>query len=132
MANRLALSLNAVRWVIWNMLPETRPGIDADADRWDASATSSLNELFRVCSDRVRRETLTVLRTKGNPISLNELADILSDDADQIRLSLVHIHLPMLDAVGLIRWNRTRESIELTTIPYQYQRLFDVIEQDMQ
>ncbi|WP_435154355.1 DUF7344 domain-containing protein [Haladaptatus sp. DFWS20] len=114
------------------MPPETRLGVDAGANRWDASTTSSLNELFRVFSDRIRRETLTVLRTKDGPISLNELADVLSDDANQVRLSLVHIHLPMLDAVGLIRWNRTRESIELATIPYQYRRLFEIIEQDVQ
>ncbi|WP_266077705.1 DUF7344 domain-containing protein [Haladaptatus caseinilyticus] len=113
------------------MPSETRPGTDAAVNRWNATSESSLNEIFRVCAARVRRETLVVLRTEDDPISLTELATELSDDTEQVRLSLVHIHLPMLDAAGLVRWNPKRDSVALDAIPSRYRRLIDVIDREM-
>ncbi|WP_049970339.1 DUF7344 domain-containing protein [Haladaptatus cibarius] len=109
---------------------DTLPETDADANRLKTTASSSLNGLFRACSDQMRRETLVVLRTKNGPISLSELARTIDEDTEQARMSLVHVHLPMLDALGLVHWNRERESVEFATVPREFRGLLATIERE--
>ncbi|GAA0231020.1 hypothetical protein GCM10009000_052970 [Halobacterium noricense] len=111
-----------------NVPSDTFPETDADANRLKPTASTSLNRIFRACSDRARRETLIVLRTKDGPVSLSELASTIDGDTERARLSLVHVHLPMLDALGLVRWNRARECVEIATAPQEFRGLLDAIE----
>ncbi len=112
------------------MTSETVSENDADANSWEMLPTLSLNRLFDALSNSTRRETLTLLRRRDKPMSLDKLVAELDGDDEELRLSLVHAHLPMLHAIELVDWDRKRQSVELNVILRQYRRLFEVIEYD--
>ncbi len=107
------------------MTIETLP---EDGSRWDDTASPSLNAMFRVFSEPIRREAVVVLRKEGTPLSVTNLAERLDGETDQLRIALVHVHLPMLVDTGLVEWNTERDSVEFGDFPDRYEGLFDVVE----
>jgi hypothetical protein len=76
-------------------------------------SSHTLDEVCRILSHRCRRQLLTYLsRKEGDVADLDEIVTYLSaeDDeaipAEQIRLSLVHIHLPKLADYGTVEYDR--------------------------
>ncbi|WP_458204836.1 DUF7344 domain-containing protein [Haladaptatus sp. NG-SE-30] len=103
------------------MPPETLPENETDRSRWKEAAAADLDTLFKVLSNSYRRETLMALQAADEPVPLPELADRVGHETDdRIRTSLVHVHLPILEAEDLITWNRMDESVELDTLPENY------------
>ncbi|WP_193767590.1 DUF7344 domain-containing protein [Halorientalis pallida] len=81
--------------------------------------------MFAALADPQRRRLLRHLRAAGGPVTTSELARTLApntrgrDDGIQRALSaLVHVHLPKLNAVGLVHWDgRRAELADLRTLP---------------
>jgi len=81
--------------------------VDSDAD------IPPPDELFRALAHSRRRRLLSVLSSES-PVTLDELADILvgwestasgpvgPDERAQVKIELVHAHLPLLSDAGLI------------------------------
>ena len=99
-----------------------------DGSRWDDTAPPSLNAMFKVFSEPIRREVLVLLREEGTPLSVTTLADRLDGETDRLRTARVHVHLPMLANTGSVEWNPERDSVEFGSIPDEYDGLFDVVE----
>jgi hypothetical protein len=107
------------------MTTETLP---EDESRWDDTASPSLNTVFKMFSEPVRREALVVLRREGTPLSVTTLAERLDGDTDQLRIALVHVHLPMLADATLVKWSAERDSVEFGDFPDRFEGVFDLVE----
>ncbi|KZN23876.1 hypothetical protein A4G99_13635 [Haladaptatus sp. R4] len=103
-----------------------------DGVRLDETSPSSLDTLFKVFSEPTRREAVVLLRREDDPLSVMDLVDRLDGDADRIRIALVHVHLPLLDRVGIVDWDQARESVEFVDFPDEYDELLNVVERDVQ
>lgn len=61
---------------------------------------------FRLLADEHRRDLLNALRNeKSYPVPTRE------QDAQQIKLRLFHVHLPLLEQAGIVEWNREDHTI---------------------
>lgn len=86
----------------------------------------SIDQLFRALSHPWRRFVLRQLYGRPLPTTTASLAravvraETRRIEGDRrlrptsVESSLVHVHLPMLEAVGLIRWNRETSSVSLS------------------
>lgn len=99
----------------------------------------TLDELFRLLSDRYVRHTLFYLSSTPTT-SLDELADVIAGlesiaqetivtpvDRDRIRIRLYHAILPRLDEAGYVRFDTTDHTLERTNVPTPVSTLFEVI-----
>ena len=89
-------------------------GVDRHVTRMTPHPMSAADwdDAFRAASDRKRRRLLLELWRLGpeaGAVPTREL-DGLSSEHD--RLKLRHVHLPMLDDVGYVRWDRERGTVE--------------------
>lgn len=87
------------------------------------------NPVFEAIADSARREALRVLLTRDDPVTERELASHLTDTAvgakpgesaaqgRPIRTGLVHTHLPVLEAAGLISWDRDAATVDTVSHP---------------
>ncbi|MFB6130326.1 MAG: winged helix-turn-helix domain-containing protein [Salinigranum sp.] len=95
-------------------------GTAADSHAWYQRFTAVEGDeesaLYRALASERRRTVLTVLRQHDTPVSEPRLARLVSEretgdspdavataDHGRVRLSLHHVHLPNLEAAGLIR-----------------------------
>lgn len=82
--------------------------------RFTAAETGEESELYRALADERRRAVLTVLCRRDTPVPESQLAPfvtaretensptaVATADRDRVQLSLYHVHLPHLEAVGL-------------------------------
>ncbi|WP_435067962.1 DUF7344 domain-containing protein [Haloplanus sp. C73] len=69
---------------------------------------SHVDAVFDVLSDARRRRTIRALRERGDRTPVTELADALagrepgSPETEQLVVSLQHVHLPKLEATGVV------------------------------
>lgn len=75
-------------------------------------------ELHEACSDDARREVLAHLYETDQRVTVTDLADYLAAtgierDRDRAETVLHHTHLPKLDALGAVRWNREDGAVRL-------------------
>lgn len=93
----------------------TAPDAPPWHQRFTAAETTEERGLYGALADVRRRTVLTVLRERDTPIAESQLARVLaareaSDtpaaittaDHERVQLSLHHVHLPHLEAVGLV------------------------------
>lgn len=75
--------------------------------------------LYRALASTARRRLLAVLRSEGGGTSVDELATLLCAwdatsagtmgtprDRDRLLVALTHVHLPQLDTIGLVEYDR--------------------------
>ncbi|WP_231182608.1 hypothetical protein [Haladaptatus sp. DYF46] len=91
----------------------------------DAAKTFGLGVLLRIppelheaLSADARREVLAYLYEIDREVTVTELADYLAatgieHDRDRAETALHHTHLPKLDALGAVRWNRDDGTVRL-------------------
>jgi hypothetical protein len=72
---------------------------------------------FDVLSNARRRRIIRILRTHENAVSVMTLAEALAarepgePDPDQLVVSLQHVHLPKLDATGVVEYGPERSQV---------------------
>jgi len=79
------------------------------------------SEYNRVVRDEHRRRVIGVLRDRGTPIDLEELATAVAGrrsgagavDADGLSVSLHHVHLPMLDDAGFVDYDPETQEVDV-------------------
>jgi DNA-binding transcriptional ArsR family regulator len=86
--------------------------IETDADGWDG--------VLDCLADDRRRVVLTVLEAHGEPMPRRDLAQAVADreftpdqpvDAEDVLCSLHHVHLPKLEAAGLVECDDIAETV---------------------
>jgi len=67
-----------------------------------------LDEYLRVLAHEHRRQLLTILLERGDQAEVAIPEAVVRDDTDRdtVRLSFHHIHVPKLDELGLVEWDR--------------------------
>lgn len=85
---------------------------------------SSLDELFKLLSDKPRRHIIYILNDRNGPVSLQELtahlADhptISSDQRSHLEIELYHNHIPQLADQKFIQYDQDEGLLELTNLP---------------
>ncbi|QZX99770.1 DUF7344 domain-containing protein [Halobaculum rubrum] len=98
----------------------TRADRHGEEEQADATVTLADDALYRAFASRQRRRVLAILRDTGSDeTSVEELATLLCgydaadtgtmktpSDRDRLLAALTHVHLPHLDAVGLVDYDR--------------------------
>lgn len=96
-----------------------------------------LDSAFRLLGDQQRRHALYLLREHGE-MAIDDLADVLTgwlavrndegatpDDRERIRLRLVHVHVPKLEAAGIVDFEAESGRVTLDRLPPVVDRLLD-------
>jgi hypothetical protein len=102
----------------------------------------SLDVIFEVLKNERRRLALKYLRTEESTVSLGTLAEhiaaiendkdesmIRSDERKRVYVGLYQCHLPKMDDMGIVEFNRDRGLIELTDTADQLYEYIDSQEQ---
>lgn len=92
------------------------PADDAELDE------ETVDAIFESLSDGRRRRLLCALREAGGPLSVDGLARRLEREApsgaeasqEDVRIGLVHVHLPKLSDCGLVSLSENRAAVDLT------------------
>lgn len=88
---------------------------DPDFRRFLA-ADDGLDDLVECLADDCRRAVLKVLDEREEPITRDDLARAaappLSARAEELRVDLHHVHLPKLDAMGLLEYDASTTIVE--------------------
>jgi hypothetical protein len=111
-------------------------------DREDAEAESKLplDQVFEILKNSRRRETLQYLRTHDGSATLSEVAEhiaalendttvqaISSTQRKRVYVGLYQCHLPKMDDIGVVDFDKNRGTIELKPVAEQ---LFEYLEDD--
>lgn len=87
--------------------------------------TLNWSSVFGCLANEERRDILNFLVGEGGQVTIDDVAEHLAvdvGDADAVhrtRVHLHHIHLPKLNAAGLIVWSRDQGTVNETTLAYQ-------------
>ena len=89
--------------------------------------STTFDTVLRLCQHQHRRIVLAILTTEQRSLTLNDLtktvlkynhqipiSEVSKDVLAEIRLSLYHVHLPMLSSEGLITCDPERKLVEPT------------------
>ena len=82
-----------------------------------------VDAMFGVLADARRRRVVHALRSSGGSVSVPTLAEALAGrepgdpDPDQLVVSLRHVHLPKLDAAGVVEYAPDRSRIRYDAPP---------------
>jgi hypothetical protein len=102
---------------------------ESDADESDATDGGGLtkNEIFTILKNPRRRETLEYLERNDGEADLSDLAESLaarendievealsSTQRKRVYISLYQVHLPKMDDLGVLEFDKHRGTIELT------------------
>lgn len=88
---------------------------------------SDRDTVFELCSDRHRRIALAILAGEQRPLTMDDIAKTIVKHTDEtplrevsgetitnVKTSLYHLHLPKIEAAGLIEFDSDREVVEPT------------------
>ena len=72
-----------------------------------------LDDAFRALADRERRRLLVSLLEKNPQQGLQVPEDVHEDERDLelFQAEMFHSHLPLLEQLGFIRWNRDEDEV---------------------
>lgn len=69
------------------------------------------DDVFGALADGKRRRLFLALWQRGPETGMVPLRDIPSLSTEHDRLELRHVHLPMLEEMGYVRWDRERGTV---------------------
>ncbi|MBX0295488.1 ArsR/SmtB family transcription factor [Haloarcula nitratireducens] len=108
-----------------------------DAESLDsASIRPPPDDLFRAVANTKRRQLLALLATQET-IALDDLTDVLvgmatttdgpagPDEWAQVKIELVHAHLPLLTEAGLVEYDEDSGEVRLRSLPDAVYELFE-------
>lgn len=84
----------------------------------DSDSPCDLSRLCELLEHEYRRVALVTLAKQGRPVRLETLAERIAEDPEETRTvtaMLHHVHLPKLEAAGVVRYypaDRTAELLE--------------------
>ncbi|WP_231182975.1 ArsR family transcriptional regulator [Haladaptatus sp. DYF46] len=88
------------------------------------------DEIFDVLSHRQRRHVLSTLLDSDDEITVSELAEMTSSksdgDASRIEVGLHHSHLPRLEGMGIVEYDRDAETVEPTAAVADLEPFFEL------
>jgi len=103
--------------------------LDLDPQSFDREGTvPPPDDLFRALANDKRRRLLTVLDDE-EPTGLDDLTDVLvgweatidgpagPDEWAQVKIELVHAHLPLLSDAGLVTHDTEADEVSLESLP---------------
>lgn len=107
----------------------------ANAIHSPTTDAAALDTIYSLLSDRRRRSVVAVLSDRNSPIELRELATAVTETASdpddgppnatrEVVTTLHHVHLPKLDAAGVIDY----DSETNTVVPRRTAALVPAIE----
>lgn len=82
-----------------------------------------VDAVFDVLSNARRRRIIRELRTNGDAMFVPALAEALAvrepgtPDPDRLVVSLQHVHLPKLDATGVVEYGREQSQVRYDETP---------------
>jgi hypothetical protein len=93
-----------------------------EIDEFSIDEDISATTIFDLFSDRRRRYALHYLSGQVGAVELSDLADqvvlwegdLSSDRFERVCTGLYHVHIPRLEDAGVVRYDATRETVELT------------------
>lgn len=71
-----------------------------------------LNGFAEAMGHEYRRRILFMLHSEGAPLAVPDDLNTTGHESERFHLSLLHIHLPKLEAMGFITWDRELGTIE--------------------
>lgn len=75
--------------------------------------TQPIDDLFDVLSNQKRRRLLVTLLRRDAQATLRVPEDLSSEGpTDRLALEMYHVHLPRLETMGFIEWDRRTNSVE--------------------
>lgn len=95
-------------------------------DQYSKSDELPPENAFAILSDEHRRIVLTHLLTEDGPVSVDELVERivsefhlvegnrLNDIRQLIAVRLYHVHLPLMDSIGIVEYDSERDHVETT------------------
>ncbi|AUG47577.1 hypothetical protein BVU17_08625 [Haloarcula taiwanensis] len=87
--------------------------------------TLNWSSVFDCLANDERRAILSFLVDEDGQVTIDDVAGHLAVDGDddtavgRARVQLHHVHLPKLNAAGLIVWSRDQGTVRETTLAYQ-------------
>jgi len=110
-----------------------------EEERAEATVTLADDALYRAFASKRRRRLLAMLRDTGpDGTSVDELATLLCgydatdtgtmgtpSDRDRLLVALTHVHLPHLDAVGLVDYDRGDGTVAPRPLDPEVEELLD-------
>lgn len=103
----------------------------------------SKDETFHILQNERRRRVLEYLADSEDPVNMRDIAEqvaawehdttvaqLSSDQRQRVYIALYQSHLPKLDDIGLINYNRSRGIVERTELADQVDRYLDVDDED--
>lgn len=81
---------------------------------------SSAGEIFSVLAHEYRRSAVSYLARRDATVSVGELVDAVADELDarggddraRLAIALHHVHLPKMDAAGVVSYDHERDAID--------------------
>lgn len=114
------------------MRPDEDP--EPDVRRGEAPERFAEDQFYQALAAQDRRRILAHLLTRGT-CTLEELVDVLSGweaatsrvvdstQAEQLRVELVHSHLPLLEEANLLGYDRSADEITIEPLSQPVERL---------
>lgn len=110
-----------------------------EGEQTEATVTLADDALYRAFASRKRRRLLAMLRDTGpDRTSVDELATLLCgydaadtgtmrtpSSRDQLLVALIHVHLPHLEAVGLVDYDRGDRTVAPRPLDPEVAELLD-------
>ncbi|TYL38429.1 transcriptional regulator [Natronococcus pandeyae] len=80
------------------------------------SSRSSLDAVLDVLTDRHRRRLLVALlehdsQTRSN-VQIPDDIIVGDEELERLHVQMYHVHLPKLEAAGLVEWDRTTNEVQ--------------------
>lgn len=94
-------------------------------------------DIYRVAQNRRRRETIRLLAAfegaehvdRSRYVPVRAIADAISDEnGEQIYVTLVQTHLPLLDTLGLVTYHERPQKVEATDDTLSFAWLLDLVD----
>lgn len=108
---------------------------DVDGNGSGDSGELAVDAVFDAMADQLRRHVIRCLPEEGHAVGLSELAwavaeveaaesgtDIAPETVTDIETSLYHLHVPKLEAAGVVEYDQDRNLVRVSTGADQFDR----------
>ena len=118
----------------------SRQDVRARSEALEFGLNPSLDAVFKLLSSQRRRHLLHCLKGRDAPAELGDLAEeiaarendvstaaVTAKEAKRVHLSLYHTHVPKLKDAGVLRYDRSNETVALSVDPERLERYEELL-----